>query len=180
MGVKGVIEMTKRQVGAEKMLETLDLATDSVQDLIDWVKYLRVVESLRDLRFYGATVDDQRRSDRYYLPDIYQKHVHMEVALQSGMEAVTVLDFSRHGMRLQLFTPVSQEARIDCRLSTSPGPSEEISFKIKVVHCQPSKDKFIVGAEIVAIDEVRTYRVYRKLYGFILEKTASDGDDVQD
>jgi len=174
MGVKHMIEMAAGQDSPNKIMSTLNRATDSLQALMDWVKYLRVVQDLRDLRFNESNSNDRRRDDRYSLPDVYQKHVFMVLNYQSKVENVSVLDFSQHGMRFQGFKPISLGVDIDCRLSTTSGLAEEISFQVRVAHCQPSDDKFIMGVEIISIDDDDAFQVYKKLYDFILKLASMD------
>jgi hypothetical protein len=170
--------MANRQGSAEKMQDTLHRASGSLQALMDWVKYLRVVQDLRDLTVYESNSGDQRRDDRFCLHDVYQKHVFMNVSYNTGKEVVSVLDFSQHGIRFLGFSTVSPGTIVDCRLSTSSGLAEEIGFQVRVAHCQPSGKKFIVGAEITTVDDEDALQVYKKLYGFILKMAEKGGDDL--
>jgi hypothetical protein len=177
MGVKGMIARAKGQEGGSELLDaTLAQATDGIQALMDWVKYLRVVEYLRDLRFYEAEVDDRRRDDRYCLPDIYQEHIRLELRNSGGTVAVKVLDFSRHGLRFQGAGAVEPKTVLDCRLSTTGEPGDYIYFKVRVAHCLPVGDKCMVGAEILEKGGEENCLVYRQLYNLILEMAVSRGE----
>ena len=180
MGVREPIEIAGQQESIENMRLTLRRAANSLQSLMDWVRYLHVVQDLRELRYYDANGTNRRRDERFCVPAAYQKHVRMDIYHQSDVETVSVLDFSRHGMRFQGIMPISKGAFVDCRFSAASGLALESGFKLKVVHCQPLGDSLIVGAEITEVENEGIFQVYRKLYDFILGMASSGEDLIMD
>ncbi|MBI5141924.1 MAG: PilZ domain-containing protein [Nitrospirae bacterium] len=174
-GIIGIIDAAKGMESGGNAIDTLDMATEDLEALVYWVRYLQVVQDLREISARAAVDKGRRRENRYPFPDEYRKYIRMTMIRGDEPEPVALLDFSRHGIRFRVADTVEEGAEFECSLNAPYSIAGETSFRVRVVHCIETGDGYAVGGEINAIADEASFEVFRKLYDFIV-KSYSAGE----
>ena len=176
-GVLEIIEAARRRAGGGEAAEALGLAAENLEALTEWVRYLRVVQDLRSLRKDLEPGPGRRREDRYPLPPAMRDLVRLRVVPAEGAPVeARLLDFSRRGLRFLSPTAFRVGERCACTVSIPRTLPEEIAFEAEVRHCRPEGRASVIGASMREVRDEAAFRVFQKIYDFIVEP-GGDGED---
>ena len=167
-GIIGIIDTAKGMESGGGITDALDMASEDLEALVYWVRYLQVVQDLREISARVTADKGRRRENRYPFPDEYGKYIRMTMMRGDATEAVGLLDFSRHGIRFRVADPVGDGSEFECSLSAPYSIAGETSFLVRAVHCMATGDGYAVGGEICEIADEASFNVFTKLYDFMV------------
>ncbi len=115
---------------------------------------------------------DRRKERRFDLPETCREYFEMRVkADEAAFFAAQLLDFSRHGVRFRCPGHLQVGSSIECTLSIPKAvSSREITLILLVRHSQQLGDQFVTGCEVEAVSSEVWFRVFEKVYDFIIER----------
>lgn len=116
---------------------------------------------------------ERRKDTRYVVPKIYRQYVTFKVRKSPGeVVPAELLDFSLCGIKIKAPLPLAVYTVIECFISIPKSLTKEIRFSAKIKHCiavEPSGD-YVMGAEIVQIDDKTWFNLFSKVHDFIKER----------
>ena len=169
VGVQGIIDHARALPPGEDPWKHLEMVGDTLQALLDWVRYIQVIQDLRELRTYAGQIQGTTRDERYPLPEPYRDYVRMEIESPHGPIRVRLIEFSRHGIRFRgpvAFEPGSLKA---CSLSTSRAIVKQLAFELRIKHCHEELEGYVAGGRVEEVSDQKAFRVFQTLYRFIME-----------
>ncbi len=121
----------------------------------------------------GWTMIERRKDTRYAVPEIYHRYVTFKVRKNPGeFVPAELLDFSLCGIKIKAPFPLAVYSVIECLISIPKSLTKEIQFSAKIKHCihvEPGGD-YVIGAEIIQIDDKTWFSVFSKVHDFIKER----------
>jgi hypothetical protein len=115
-------------------------------------------------------VIERRSEKRHLIPEINQKYVQMEMQDSDANLQVFLIDFSLHGLRF--FSSVKQDigSTIACKLSIPNSMSQIVLLKVEICHVEEAEGEYILGAEIVDVDDTTCLEMFKQVHDFISER----------
>ena len=115
---------------------------------------------------------DRRREIRYTVPEIYRFYFIFKIKTGDSFTSSALLDFSRHGIKLKSPIRIESDSILECKISVPASLKKEIDFKIKVKYCSAddTTNDFIIGGEIVEIQDELWFNVFEKVHDFIRDR----------
>ncbi len=168
-GILGIIELTLEENRNEKVAGNLQKATESIHELVNWVKFLQIAHDLRkiSLQSEGAGSHDKRREIRYPFPDIYRKYLTMRVKIADAFREVVIINFSSHGVQFSLSEPLEVNAVIDCVLFMRHTIEKKVFFRARVRYSSGEHEGFVTGVEIEEMPEHLNFDFFDNMFEFI-------------
>lgn len=116
---------------------------------------------------------ERRKEERCSVPEIYRQYITFKLREASGEFVPTdLLEFSPHGIRITNPRDLPVDTTIECLVSIPRSLSREIPFIAKVKYSvrNDSGGDYLIGAEIVQIEEPIWFDVFLKTHDFIKER----------
>ncbi len=114
---------------------------------------------------------DRRKEKRFDLPETCREYFEMRMKAGKGAFSAHLLDFSRHGVRFKGPAHLEAGSSVECTIAIPKAvSSKEITLILVVRHCRPEGDHFITGCEVQAVSSETWFRVFEKVYDFIIER----------
>lgn len=113
---------------------------------------------------------ERRKEQRHSLPDIYHKYVDLKVRVGKEFVPVTLLDFSRNGIRTKGYLDLAEGSLEEFIISAPRSITKEVGFKARVRYCFSDNNAYVMGAEIEEVDDEVWFRIFEKVHDFILKK----------
>lgn len=145
---------------SRESLKEADFVIDNINQLL----------SLTDKK---VITQERRRETRYPIPEIYRNYILFKIKDSSdNFIPAALLDFSHHGIRLKSPVFMKNESLFECLISVPASLAKEIGFKAKVRYCADDDETsgFIIGAEIVEINNELWFNVFEKVHNFIRDR----------
>ncbi len=170
--IKEMLELAARGDQSDQLNKTIKLASDNIDELIDWVKFLQIAHGHQDLVSIlteDEKTPDTRHEKRYPLPAHYQQYIIMKIMGADDSVLLRIIDFSIHGVKFITPMPLDLDSIHEITLSTSQPPSVEVRFKVMIKHCQELDGEFVAGGKIEKIDNDTATDFFKKIYDLIIE-----------
>ncbi len=167
-GIKGIIEMAARPDQNKGLPEVLDRISVSLDELINWVRYLQITHDLRelsDLTFESRT-EERRKEKRYPLPGIYQRFITLRIGGPGSRFQALLLDFSPRGVKFRSPGPFDIDSKVECTLTTA---GREVSLSARVRHCMEEGGEYVIGAEIEEVSDDTSFNFFRDVHSLLIE-----------
>lgn len=118
-----------------------------------------------------AQRDERREHERHYLPEGHQVDVQFCIHTPGGILEAELVDFSRKGIRIISEVPLIVGEDVKCEVFMPKSLSKAVRFKARVRFCSRSSvNRFTVGAEIMEIEDEIWFRVFKRIYDYIVER----------
>ncbi len=169
--IKDVLILALKENKNDALSKDLNLASKNIDDLIDWVKYLKITHDLQDLNYMYDESDrmqERRKENRYLLPEIYQKHLNMKVKLSDAFVPVSLIDYSTNGIKFRSQFSFDIDSIKEGIVSLSETDSKIILFKVKIRHCKEHNGMFITGGQIEEIADDISIELFKKIHSYIM------------
>ncbi len=170
--IKDVLDMAVKENRSNDLSDILKQASDNINELIDWVKFLQIAHDHRDLISMLSetnTTHERRREKRYPLSEKYQKYITVRINTSGTPVAVFIIDFSMHGVKFKSPVSFDVDSIKEGTLSSSYHLSKEVSFKVKIRYCAEHNGEFTLGGQIVEIADNMHTDFFKKVHEFIIE-----------
>jgi len=115
-----------------------------------------------------------RRAQRLPVPAVYLRYIKLKVKIDRVFVSVVLQNFSGVGILFESKVPFELQSHVDCVISISRALSREITFDVRVKHCEKKNNTFLIGAEIERAADETWLNVFRAVHDFILQRQ----DDV--
>jgi hypothetical protein len=116
---------------------------------------------------------EKRKEERHAVPEIYGKYVTFKVRKGSGeFVPMDLLDFSPNGIRIKSPYGLPVDSTIECIIAVPKSLTKEVLFIGKVKYCIQGEPggSYLIGAEIIEIDDQIGFEVFSKVHNFIKER----------
>lgn len=129
------------------------------------------IGGLLPLLYGSEDMLERRRDERYPVPEVSRDYIEMAVGLRGEHVSASLLDFSRGGIRFKSLIPIDSGETLECVISVPQSLTHSVRFKARVKHCiGMDVANYVVGAEIVDVIDKVWFRVFEKIYEFIMER----------
>lgn len=172
-GIMAVIELTLAEEDRQRISENLVRALSSIEELVNWVKFLQISH---DLRAMSSLIHPEgqvkggksaRKEMRFPLPEAYHKYIAMEIDISGTFVQVSLVNFSRRGIQFLSGEPVPVDSRKDCRLCARHGVRKEVTFRLHVRHAKRHQDAYIIGGLTEEISDNTAFDFFESIYELI-------------
>ncbi|MBI4837710.1 MAG: hypothetical protein HY806_00860 [Nitrospirae bacterium] len=170
-GISSVVEIALKENLKEDIVERLDLALKETQELIDWIKFLQIANDLKTLISASELNHEaEKRSEmRFPLPEIYKQYLALKINTFGVYNQVTLLNFSRSGLRFKSLFPLETNSVKECILVTSHIISKEVSFNVIIRHCIKDSGGYIVGGQIEKVSDSTSFDFFKSIYDYAID-----------
>jgi hypothetical protein len=175
------LEQVQGETGLSKSAYTnLELSIKAINELVNWVKFLQLSHDLRELVTISHEDAPGKRSEtRYPLPEVYQQYISTHIKVSDSYLPVLLLNFSQSGLQFKSPVEVSNNAVVECILTTSHAIRKKVHFKAVCKYCTSLiNGEFVVGAKILEVSDNLIFNFFLDVYEFINEGEYVRADDV--
>lgn len=170
-GITSFIELVKQEKQNDKVNEYFNEILKKMQELIDWVKFLQIAHDLKTLISFPdeTKIPEKRKEMRFPFPEIYQKYIVLKINISGLFVPVTLINFSQHGLQFKCHEPLDINSVRDCTFLTKHIIEKEVSFKVRVKHCEKHNEEFIIGGLIEEVSDGVSFNFFKSVHDYILE-----------
>lgn len=176
---KGFIESAMGNDPKGKLARNLDSAVISLNELLNWVKFLQISHDLKGLSLLSsrAATPERRKEVRYAVAKNYSSLLSVHINLSDSKVAVTLTDFSQRGMQFISPSALEMDSTVDGTLSSAgPRGKKVVTFKLRIRHCIKDEQRYIVGGRILEIFDASTFNFFENIFDFISQIKEDLGD----
>jgi hypothetical protein len=113
---------------------------------------------------------ERRREQRHPVSAVYQRYITLKVKIDDVFVSVILHNFSGSGVLFESRVPFEIKSYADCVISLPQSLSREITFAIRVRHCQKKNTAFFIGAAIEAPVDATWFNIFREVHDFIMQR----------
>jgi phosphoglycolate phosphatase len=127
-------------------------------------------EDLPALLYRLKGLHNRRREDRHGVSNIFREYFKLSVMVSGRYMPATLLNFSEHGLLLDIHSPLKPGSLSECILSVPRSLNRDIHLVLRISYCRESSGTYHVGGEIEEVGSEMWFNIFRKIVLFMKER----------
>jgi hypothetical protein len=143
----------------EFLKENIREALTQNNELLNWIKYLRLVGDLQKLGSLVLDSDENEKRKEIRYPIVQDGVVSYTLSINDKNIPIEMINFSQSGVRFTSVEELKSTELVQCKLVChKPEGSKDISLRVK--YCAPEGDGYIIGARIESMGGQSTFNFF--------------------
>lgn len=117
-----------------------------------------------------APPSDRRSEERFTLPELFHEYIQITVRIGDDEIPVKLDDFSEHGLRVTSPVPFDPGTKRHFTVSMPKSMPRGVGLTAVIRHCLDGTDCFLVGCQIVDVEDDMWFRVFKNSLHFITDR----------
>lgn len=172
MGVSLMLDSAMEECTQENLMQYLTLSSVTINELSNWIKYLQLVQDLKELSSLelDSTNTEKRQEIRYPMPKELTDEIRIALAGPKGEVSVTVTNFSQRGLQVQSPVAMQKGTQLECVIIQRDDLGLAMHLKAEVRYCAGKQSSYVMGLKVHELSGKTVFNLFSVIYSLVVQK----------